>query len=106
MASGIDEAAELPGVTTEELPLELLSGSKPGASVAVGRLPLAEGNGVAGERYAALGEARDALLTSGLCHVSGGGGDKEGGADRASEEATGEGDGAAPDPSAVVLLAV
>ena len=80
VAPGLDEAAMSPGVTTAEL-LELLLGSKPAAAEADGKVPLAEGDGGAGERYAALGEAGDAILTSGLCHVSGGGDDKEGEAD-------------------------
>lgn len=105
VASELDEAGEPPGVATEGL-LELLLGSKPAAAVADDRLLLAEGDGGAGERYAALGEAGDAVLTSGLCHVSVGGGDKEGGADQVAGEATGEGDGEVPDSPAVVLLAV
>ena len=105
VVSELDEAGKPPGVATEGL-LELLLGSKPAAAVADDRLPLAEGDGGAGERYAALGEAGDAFLTSGLCHVPVGGGDKEGGADQAAGEATGEGDGEVPDSPAVVLLAV
>ena len=64
VASGLGEAAK-----PEKL-LELLSGSEPAAGVAAGRLPLTEGDGGTGERYTALGEAKDGLLTSGLCHAS------------------------------------
>lgn len=78
VGSGLDEAAVLlPGGIPAGL-LKVVAGSQPAAAAAGGKVPLAEGDRGTGERYAAVGEAGDAVLTPGLCLVLVGRGDKEG----------------------------
>lgn len=76
--SKLDEAA---GNTAGLLELLVVAASKPAAAAADGKVPLAEGERGAGERYPVSGEAGDAVLTPGLCLVPLVRGDKEGEAD-------------------------